>query len=61
MVEMDEWSGVPTPYLTDNSLAFLGIVDLSPGRKGLQCAQGGHHPSGEFSLRGSGSGEENIP
>lgn len=27
-----------------------------PGEEGLQRAQSGHHPSGEFSLRGSGCG-----
>ena len=48
----------PTPYLNDNSLAFPGRRGPeSPGEEGLQRAQGGHHPSGEFSLRGTGSGE----
>ena len=53
--------GSPTPYLTDNSLAFPGHRGPeSPGEEGLQCAQGGHHPSGEFSLRGSGSGGKGV-
>lgn len=37
-------------------MAFLGCRGPEPpGEEGLQRAQGGHHPSGKFSLRGSGS------
>lgn len=39
-------------------MTFLGCRGPeSPGEEGLQRAQDGHHPSGKFSLRGSGSGE----
>ena len=49
---------LPDPTLADGSVTFPGRRGPEPpGEEGLQRAQGGHHPSGEFSLRGSGSGD----
>lgn len=49
---------LPDPTLSDGSMAFPGRRGPEPpGEEGLQRAQGGHHPSGEFSLSGSGSGD----
>lgn len=46
------------PTLADGFLAFPGRRGPEPpGEEGLQRAQGGHHPSGEFSMRENGSGD----
>lgn len=53
--------GSLVPTLTAGSMVFPGCRGPElPGEEGLQRAQGGHHPSGEFALRKWMRGEKKI-